>query len=162
MGWFLPAAIIGSTIISTVAGFLGAKKASKAAEKQADEEAKYEKLLTGEALRRLGIEERVQYGELLSGYASGGVLARPAALTQPTTPGAMVGSPQSVLEEQRKEFAFERKITTEAGASRVSQALQAGKATSDAYRYSGYANVASSIANLFASGLGSGWMKKGP
>jgi hypothetical protein len=71
----------------------------------------------------------------------------------------MTGSPQSILQEQVKEFAAERKITTEAGASRVAQSLKAGKATSDAYRYSGYANVASSIANLLAGGASNNWWR---
>lgn len=145
-GWVSIAALVVSGV-SAVAGFLGSQKASSAAKNQAQLEAEQEKKLTTEKLRQLGIEERAVYGQTLAQYAGSGVLANAPSLSGQPKPNA--GSPLVVLAEQAKEFGFQRKITQEVGATKVNQALSGGKATADYYRYSGYANVASNLSNVF-------------
>lgn len=127
----------GIAAVGLISSFLGSKKASKAAKEQAAEEARLEGIVTTERLRQLGKEERSLYGETVAGYAGGGVLA---------TTGA--GSVSRVLQEQRVEFAFEKEVTREAGASRVQQALLGGKSISDQYKYAGISNAASGLSSL--------------
>jgi hypothetical protein len=137
---------VALSAIGLISDFMGSKKAEKSAERQAEEEAKAEKTVTAERLRQLGVEERTLFGETLAGYAGGGVLSTTPGLTG-TRP--ISGSPSLVLAEQAKEFKFERKITTEVGATKVQQALAGGKSVADAYRYSGYANVAKGLGDVF-------------
>ena len=134
----LVATAIASTAISTITGFLGSKKAAKSAKKQAAEEARLEGIVTDEKIRRLDIEERAMAGETRAAYAGSGVLTGSP-------------SPQTVLQEQAREFQKQRDVTKEAGASKVASALGQGSATADYYRYSGYANVASGISNMLTT-----------
>jgi hypothetical protein len=127
-----------ATGVSLISGWLGSKKASKSAKKQAAEEARLEGIVTEEKVRQLGIEERVLRGDTMARYAGSGVMA------SGPTPGV-------ILAEQAKEFAKQRDVTKAAGASKVASALGQGKATADAYRFSGYANVASGISNMLTS-----------
>jgi len=151
MSW-IAVAVVASTAISVGMQYAGSKKAAKGAKAAAEEEAKYEKILTDERLRQLDIEERAAKGSTLAGYAGSGV--------QAIMPGLMgrlpsAGSPATILAEQKKEFGFERKVTQEAGASRVASSLQRGKSTADYYRYQGYASIAggvSDIVNMWAVG----------
>jgi len=138
--------VIGT--LGLISGFLGAKKASSAAKKQAAEEARINKLTTAESIRRLGIEERAMYGQTLAGYAGGGVLGIQPSLNGG---GPMTGSPSTVLQEQAKEYRKEREITQQVGASNVAQALQRGKATASAYKWQGYSNAAASAMNILSS-----------
>ena len=140
------AVVIGT--VGLITNFLGSKKASKAAKKQAAEEARINKLTTAERMRQIGIEEKTMFGETLAGYAGGGVQAMAPSLTGSTP---QTGSPQTVLAEQAKEFKYEREITSAVGASNVQQALQRGKSTADAYKWQGYSNAASSISNILTS-----------
>jgi hypothetical protein len=146
----MAAAIAGAVIgtIGLISGFLGSKKASKAAKEQAAEEARINQATTAERLRLLDKEERALYGQTLAGYASGGVLGIAPSLQQPQ---AMTGSPSTILKEQATEFAAEKAITREVGASNVAQALQRGKATAEAYKWQGYSNAASGISNILTS-----------
>ena len=139
-------AVTAVTAVSTVANYIGSRKAAKGAKRQADLEAEAEKLVTTERLRQLDIEERALYGETLARYAGSGVLATLSDLRGATP---VTGSPKTILEEQAKEFAAERKITEEVGATKVQQALAEGKATADFYRWSGIANSASILSDLF-------------
>ena len=134
----LIAASVGLTAVSMISGFLGSKKASKAAKKQAAEEARIEGLLTTERMRQLDKEEDTAYGQTLAAYAGSGVKA---------TAGA--GTPQQILAEQKEEFGYERQITQDVGASKDAQSLQQGRAADNAYRYQGYANLASGLASMF-------------
>ena len=138
------AVVVGA--VGLISGFLGSRKASKAAKKQAAEEARIEKLTTTERVRQIGKEERALYGETLAGYTGGGVLA--SFGTTQNTELTPLGSAASVLAEQKQEFGFERKITQETGASNVMQSLQRGRALSNQYKYQGYANLAGGISNL--------------
>ena len=154
----LPLAIAGAVIgtVGLISNFIGSKKAASAAKDSAAEEARIMKLTTAERLRQLKTEERVMRGETLSGYARGGVLA-----TAPTLDGQMrdqTGSPATVLGEQAREFAAERKITQQVGASNVQQALMRGKNTANAYKWQGYSNAASGISSLLTNYQ----MNKGP
>ena len=147
----MAAAIAGAVVLGTIgliSGFIGSKKASKAAKKQAAEEARIQKETTAERLRQLGVEERTLFGSTLAGYAGGGVQSVTPSLmgSGPTT-----GSPATVLAEQAKEFKYERDITASVGASNVQQTLMRGKNTANAYKWQGYSNAASSISNILTS-----------
>ena len=143
-----PLAIAAVTIgaLGVISGFIGSKKASKAAKEQAAEEARIEKLTTAERIRQIGKEERSLYGETVAGYAGGGVLS--AFGTMSDVSRETIGSATSVLSEQATEFAFERKITQETGASNVAQSLARGKSLANQYKYQGYANAASGISKI--------------
>lgn len=142
--WVATAVVAASAVIS----YVGSKKAASAARDQSREEARLEKIVTDERLRQIDVKERVMFGETLAAYAGSGVLGMMPSLKQENV---MSGSPQKVIQEQKKELQFERDVTSEAGASRVQQALMGGKATSDMYRYSGYANLASGISSMFTT-----------
>ena len=143
----LPLAIpIGIAAVGIISGFMGAKKAGKAAKKQAAEEASIEKLTTAERIREIGKEERQMYGETIAGYASGGVLSSFGTMSD--VPRETIGSASPVLQEQKEEFAFERKITQETGASNVAQSLARGKALASQYKYQSYSNAANSISKI--------------
>ena len=138
--------VIGT--VGLISGFLGSKKASKAAKEQAAEEARITKETTAERMRQINIEERTLFGQTLAGYAGGGVQAMAPSLTGSTP---QTGSPATVLAEQKKEFRFERDITASVGASNVQQALSRGKSTADAYKWQGYSNAASSLSSMLTS-----------
>jgi hypothetical protein len=139
-------AAAGIAAVGIISGFLGAKKAGKAAKEQAAEEARIERLTTAERIRQIGKEERTMYGETVAGYAGGGVLS--AFGTMSDVPRETIGSAKTVLQEQATEFAFERKITQETGASNVAQSLARGKALARQYKYQSYSNAASGISNI--------------
>jgi hypothetical protein len=140
----------GIAAIGIISNFLGAKKAGKAAKEQAAEEARIEKLTTAERIRQIGKEERDMYGQTIAGYAGGGVLSSFGTMSD--VPRETIGSARPVLAEQAQEFAFERKITQETGASNVAQSLARGKALASQYKYQSYSNAASSIAQIFMMG----------
>lgn len=148
MAW--PAIAAGIGVASLITNYIGSRKASKAAKKQGAEEARIEGLITDEKLRQLDIEERAQYGQTLGQYAGSGVLGTFQG-TDGNAGQPMMGSPKTILDEQAREFGRERDITREVGASNVAQTLMGAKALSDQYRYSGYANVASSISNIMTN-----------
>lgn len=140
--------LIGAVLdtVGIITSYIGSKKAAKAAKETAAEEARIGRLTTAERIAQLDVEERVMRGETLSGYARGGVLA-----TAPTLGGEQryqTGSPESVINEQATNFARERMITQQVGASNVQQALMRGKNTANAYKWQGYSNAASGISNL--------------
>ena len=144
--WIIPAVI---SSIGLVSSFIGSKKASKAAKEESKEDARLEGLVTDEQLRRLRIDQRNMYGETLSGYAGGGVQA-----TAPTLAGearVQTGSPAQVIQEQTSEFAKQRQVTSEVGATKVSQSLTRGQNVADAYRWQGYSNVASGVSNILTN-----------
>ena len=140
------AAITGT--IGLITSFLGAKKASKAAKEQAAEEARIQQVTTAEQIRRLNINERLMFGQTVAGQAGSGVLGMQQGLDQQSP---MSGSPQTILSEQAREFAQERKITQEVGASNVQQTLMRGAAQANAYKWQGYSNAASSISNILTN-----------
>jgi hypothetical protein len=144
MGVAIAGAVIGA--VGLISGFLGSKKASKAAKEQSAEEARLEKLTTTERIRQIGKEERDMYGQTIAGYAGGGVLSSFASMGD--VPRETIGSASQVLAEQRQEFAFERKITEETGASNVAQSLARGKSLASQYKYQSYANAASGISKI--------------
>ena len=131
-------AVVGA--IGLISGFLGSKKASKAAREQAALEAEHEGLITSERQRQINREERQLYGETRTRFAGGGVLAGGANSPQ--------GSVGDILSEQASEFRQERAITGKVGASKVAQGLARGKAVADQYKYQGYGNVASGISSI--------------
>ena len=143
-----PIAIAGLVIgaVGLISGFLGSKKASKAAKKQAEEEARIERLTTAERIRQIGKEERGLAGETIAGYAGGGVLSTFGSMSDVSR--GTIGSARTVLSEQAQEFAFEREITQKTGASNVAQSLARGKALANQYKYQGYANAASGISKI--------------
>jgi hypothetical protein len=141
------AVVIGA--IGVISGFLGSKKAARAAKDQAKEEARLEGLTTAERIRTLGREERQLYGDTVARYAGGGVLSSFGTMSD--VPRGTMGSAGTVLAEQSAEFARERKITQEVGATRVAQGLARGKATAEAYKFAGYSNAATGISNILSA-----------
>ena len=146
MGVAIAGAVIGA--VGLISSFLGSKKGAKAAKEQAREEARLEGLVTQEKLRTLGIDERTLYGQTLAGYAGGGVQGISPNLGQTSI---TAGSPQAILAEQKKSFGAEKDIITQVGASKAQSALTRGKNLADQYRWSGYANVASSVSNILSN-----------
>ena len=146
MGVAIAGAVIGA--VGLISSFIGSQKASSAAKEQSRLEAEAERKVTQERIYQLGQEERQLFGETLAGYAGGGV-----TVGNQTNSGAVqpIGSVRSVLDEQATTFAREKKITQEVGATKVAQSLASGKATADAYKYSGYANTASGISNILTN-----------
>lgn len=143
---------VAITAVSAVVGYVGAKKAEKAAKEQTAAQAEAEQKLTTERLRQLDIEERVQYGETIAGYAGGGVLAQAPGLDPAKFRTGQQGSPLVVLQEAAREFAKEREVTQDVGASNLAQIQLQGKATANAYRYQGYGSLlggASDIAKIW-------------
>ena len=143
----IAAVVVGA--VGVISNFIGSKKASKSAKKAAKEEARLEGLVTQEKLRTLGIDERTLYGETMSGYARGGVQAASPTLGGGALP--QTGTPQTVLAEQAQEFRYQKDITQKVGATKAQAALTRGKNVADAYRWSGYANVASGISNILTN-----------
>jgi hypothetical protein len=142
----------GVAAVGIISSFLGSKKASKAAKKQAKEEARLEGLVTAERQREINREERQLYGDTLAAYAGGGVLSSFGTMANtPNVPRETIGSAKSVLTEQQIEFQRERSITQQVGASRVASGLARGKATAEAYKFQGYSNAATGIANILAN-----------
>jgi len=138
--------VIGA--VGLISSFIGSKKAAKAAKKQSEEEARLEGIVTQEKIRQLGVDERTLFGETVAGQAGSGVMGMQANLGQSQV---MAGSPQVVLDEQAKSFAQEKNIVGQVGASKAAAALTRGKNVADAYRWSGYANVASSVSNILTN-----------
>jgi hypothetical protein len=144
MAWpSIVGAVVGT--VGLISSFIGSKKASKAAKEQSELEAEHERMITAERQRQINKEERALYGETLAGYAGGGILIGQPGQTRRSTPQGSVGS---VTQEQATEFGFERAITGKVGASKVQQGLARGRAVADAYKYQGYANVATGISNI--------------
>ena len=54
-----------------------------------------------------------------------------------------------VLANQAREFAYERKITKEVGASKASSALERGRNVATQYKYQSYSNLAQGASNIF-------------
>jgi hypothetical protein len=168
-GYAIASVVIGA--VGLISGFLGSKKASKAAKEQARLEAEAEEQLTKERIYQIGKEERQLYGETVAGYAGGGVLSsfgttEKGADYEPVssylseygitrekqgTGLKLIGSAKSVIGEQATSFARERSITQRVGATKVAQGLARGKATAAAYKYQGYSNAATGISNILAN-----------
>lgn len=145
-----PLVVAGIAIaaLGLISDFVGGSKAAKAAKRAAKGEAAAELKVTQERIRQLDIEERVLRGQTIAAAAGGGVK---------TT----VGSPMELVAEQAKEFAFERKITAEVGASRAAAGLQRGRDVGSAYKYQSYSNLAKGASNIFSMMSQSGMFSKG-
>lgn len=147
MAWpAVAAAVIGA--VGLISNYIGGKKAAASAREQAAEEARLEGIVTQEKIRQLKVDERTMYGETLAGQSGSGVQAVSPSLmgSAPTS-----GSPQVILAEQAKTFQQQRDITAEVGASKAQAALTRGSNLADQYRWSGYANVASSVSNILTN-----------
>jgi hypothetical protein len=138
---------VALTAVSAGLQIYGANKAAKGAERQADAQAAVEEKLTAERVRQLDIDERVQYGETLAGYAGGGVLAQTPGLDPAKFRTGQQGSPLVVLQEAAREFAKEREVTQDVGAANIAQIQLGGKATATRYKWQGYAGAADTLAS---------------
>jgi hypothetical protein len=143
-------AVAATYVISAGLQYTGGKKAAKAAERQADAQAAVEEKLTAERVRQLDIDERVQYGETLAGYAGGGVLGQTPGLDPAKFRTGMQGSPLVVLQEAAREFAKEREVTQDVGAANIAQIQLGGKATATRYKWQGYAGAADSLSKALS------------
>jgi hypothetical protein len=150
--WQVAGAIFSG--LGAISSILGGRSAASAARKQGREEARLEGIVTAEKVRQIGVEERITRGETIAGYAGSGVKAFRGVGADPARtgydPSRSYGSPLSVLAESAREFARERHITQQVGATRASQALQGAKATADRYKTGGYAQGLSQIGSIFS------------
>ena len=80
MAGFAAAGVVMGAV-SLISGFLGSKKASKAAKEQARITAEHETEITAERQRQINKEERQYIGSTLAGYAGGGVRVGQASLS---------------------------------------------------------------------------------
>jgi hypothetical protein len=152
MSW-VATAIIATTVVTSAIQYKGAKKAERSAKKQAKEAERIENRLTEERVREVDVTERVQYGRTVAGYAGGGVQAgAPGMDKKQLNTGVAGSSPNQIIQEAAREFARERELTKEVGASNALQIKMKGKATADMYRYQGYATLAQGIGTIFSVG----------
>ncbi len=138
----------GLSALGLISGFLGSKKKEKAAKKAGKEEALAEKKVTAERIRQLDIQEGVVRGETIAATAASGVRVNR-------------DSPLMVLAEQAREFAAERRITGEVGATKAAAALQRGRDVGNAVRYQSYSNLARGASSIFSIMSESGMFSKG-
>ena len=131
--------------IGLISDYVGNKRGADAAEDQAALQATHEDQLTNERLRQIDKEERALYGETLARYAGSGVKIFEGDGSRGL---ALRGSVGQNIEEQRREFAYEKQITRQVGATKVSQALMQGKAVSDQYKYGAYSGALKGAGNL--------------
>jgi hypothetical protein len=145
--WQIAAAALGA-VTSLVAG----NKAASAARKQSREEARLEGIVTAEKVRQLQVQEVITKGETIGGYAGSRVKVNQGANFEQRAGDTrgVSGSPLVILAEQQRQFARERHVTRQAGASRTSQALQRGGAIADQYKYQGYSGGLTNLAQMFS------------
>ena len=98
-------AAVAIAAVGAVSNFVGSKKAEDAAKDQAAEREQIEKKLTAAKIEQLDIDERVQYGETLAGYAGGGVLAQTPGMDPAKFQTGQYGSPLVVMQEAARAFA---------------------------------------------------------
>jgi hypothetical protein len=128
---------VGIAAAGMISSFLGSKKASQAAKEAAKRQAVDERALTKERLRQLDVEERTMAGDTRARAAGSHVKAGQ-------------GSPLEVLAEQAREFAREKQITKDVGASKAASALQRGRDVGNAVKYQSYSNMAQGASNIFS------------
>ena len=141
-------ATIALQSLGMISDFLGGRKAEKAAERAAKKEAVAEGKVTAERLRQLEKEERSLAGTTRAVAAGSGVKAN-------------VGSPLAILAEQASEFAHEKQIVRQVGATKAASALQRGRDVGDAVKYQSYGNLARGASNIFSIMSSSGMFSKG-
>ena len=146
MGVAIAGAVIGA--VGLISSVLGSKKGAKAAKDAARDEARLEGLVTQEKLRTLDIDERRLYGQTLANYAGKGVQSMTPSLG---SSAIRAGSPTSVLQEQSREFRYQKDIVGKVGASKAQASLTEGRNIADQYRWTGYANVAASVSNILSN-----------
>ena len=139
---------IGLQGLGMISDCIGGDKAAKAAKRAAKAEARAENTLTIERLRQLDKEERTMAGETRAATAASGV---------------QVGrdSPLLLMAEQAREFAYEKRITREVGATKAASAMQRGRNVGNAVRYQSYSNLARGASNIFSIMHSSGMFSKG-
>jgi hypothetical protein len=144
----LAIAAISLQALGMISDFIGANKAGKAAKKAARAEGIAESKVTAERIRQLHLEERVMKGQTIAAAAGSNVKVDK-------------GSPLQILAEQAKEFANERRITGEVGATKAAAAMRSGRNVSNAYRYQAGSNIAQGASNIFSIMHQSGMFSKG-
>lgn len=132
----------GLSILGSISSIFGGKSAKKDAERQGEEEARLEGLVTDERLRQLGKEEKALAGTTIAAAAGSGVKVG-------------TGSPLEILAEQASEFAFERLITERVGASKAKLALDRGRSVGSRAQSQSYAQAIQGFSSAFQI-LGSG------
>jgi hypothetical protein len=123
--------------LGMISDFVGGRKAASAAKKAAKRQAVDERALTKERLRQLDVEERTMAGDTRARAAGSHVKAGQ-------------GSPLEVLAEQAREFAREKQITKDVGASKAASALQRGHDVGQVAKYKSYSNMAQGASNIFS------------
>ena len=127
----------GLSILGGISSIFAGRSAKKAAERQGEEEARLEGLVTDEKLRQLRKEETALAGSTVASAAGSGVKVG-------------TGSPLSILAEQASEFAYERLITERVGASRTSLALAQGRSIGQRAQSQAYAQAIQGFSSAFS------------
>lgn len=147
-GWIQIAALALSAV-GTALSFSSSRRAERAARDQGQREAELEQKVTDERLRQLEREERALKGQSLARYAGSNVVLGSTGSMQSLQNQSLTGSPAIVIAEQAAEFARERRITEEVGATKVQQSLSNARNVAAQYRVTGYANLASNVGDIF-------------
>jgi hypothetical protein len=141
------AAAAGASLVSGIASAFGGKSGSKAAKKAAEEAARQEKVVTAERIRQLQQEERSLAGQTRARSAGAGAVIGSGSVLQ-------------VLAEQASEFARERRIVKQAGASRARAALDQGNAVANQAFYGGLGNLFAGLGQAAGTAYNAGWFTK--
>ena len=135
--------------LGMISDFIGGSKGSKAAKKAARAEGIAESAVTAERIRKLHKEERTMAGTTRAVAAGSGVTAN-------------IGTPElAIIAEQASEFAKERAITAQVGASKAAAAFQQGRQVGDSYKYRAASNIAQGASNIFSMMSQSGMFSSG-
>ena len=115
-----------------IVSLIGGAKAKSDAEAAGRSQARMENRITDEKLYNLGQEERQLAGTTRATAAGSGVKAD-------------TGSPLTILAEQARTFARERRFTSEVGAEKASLAKQRGQMAGQQAMYSGISGALSAF-----------------
>lgn len=135
MNWW-DIALIAIDAVGIISDFTGSQKAARDARRQGQIEKQQEEALTTEKLRQLGREEAFALGDVRKAAAGAGVVATK-------------GSPQTIYEDTQAEYVKQKGIVRNVGATKVAAALGNANIVANQYRYSGYADIARGLTNIF-------------
>ena len=123
--------------IGALTSILGGVSGSKAAKKAGKEEARLETIVSQAKIEDLRKEEAALRGQTIAGAAGAGVKAG-------------VGSPLTIIAEQMREFARERRTVAQVGATRAAQAVTRGRMVGRQATYAGLSTAASQASSAFS------------
>ena len=125
------------SLLSGAASVIGGIEARKAAKEAGKEEAALESLVTQAKVVDLEKEEEVLRGQTIAAAAGAGVVTD-------------VGSPLTILAEQAKEFARDKRTIQQVGATRATAATTRGKMVGRQAMSQGISQGVSSLSSAFS------------